>query len=98
MDVSYYNRLEPRPRANDFRGTLAAEIRDPLWFLARQWQMGEFEGDDAGSLAYVEFSGRTAKLPRWQPNASAPDQALDEGAPLEKQTLSEPFAPDFATQ
>jgi hypothetical protein len=98
MDITYYNRLEPRPRANDFRGTLAAEIRDPLWFLARQWQMGEFEGEDAGSVAYVQFSGRTAKLPRWKVSASAPELALDAAAPLEKQTLREPFAPDFATQ
>ena len=29
--------------------SLQAQIRDPLWLLARQWQVGEFAGDDAGS-------------------------------------------------
>jgi hypothetical protein len=29
--------------------SLQAQIRDPTWLLARQWQMGEFLGDDAGS-------------------------------------------------
>jgi hypothetical protein len=98
MDVSYYTRLEPRPRANDFSGTLAAEVRDPLWFLARQWQMGEFEAEDAGSLAFVEYSGRTTRLPRWRLAEGEPDIALNQNAPLESQTLNEPFEPDFSTQ
>jgi hypothetical protein len=102
IEVSYYNRLEPRPRTNDFAASLAAEIRDPLWFLARQWQLGEFSGEDAGSLAYVEYSGRTTKFPRWKLDpaivpTSSP-QSLDEHVPLEKQTLREPIAPDAGTQ
>jgi hypothetical protein len=27
---------------------LAARIKDPLWFLARQWQTGEFEAENGG--------------------------------------------------
>ncbi len=44
-----WNRLEPRPRSSDFERSLKAEIRDALWMLSRQWQMGEFKGEDAGS-------------------------------------------------
>lgn len=44
-----YNRLEARPRTLDFTGSLRAEVRDPLWMLTRQWQFGEFQGEDAGS-------------------------------------------------
>src|SRR5439155_1272445 len=44
-----YNRLEARPRTLDFTRNLSAEIRDPLWMLTRQWQFGEFEGEDAAS-------------------------------------------------
>jgi hypothetical protein len=44
-----WNRLEPRPRSADFERSLKAEIRDALWMLSRQWQMGEFKGEDAGS-------------------------------------------------
>jgi hypothetical protein len=44
-----WNRPEGRPRSDDFSRSLKAEVRDPLWFLTRQWQFGEFEGHDAGS-------------------------------------------------
>ena len=33
---------------NDLTRPMRAEVRDPLWMLARQWQFGEFEGEDAG--------------------------------------------------
>ena len=44
-----WNRLEGRPRRPDFTRALQAEVRDPLWMITRQWQMGEFIGEDAGS-------------------------------------------------
>src|SRR5947199_6949551 len=47
--VVAYNRLEACPRTLDFTRNLSAEIRDPLWMLTRQWQFGEFEGEDAAS-------------------------------------------------
>lgn len=47
--VVAHNRLEARPRTIDFTGSLRAEIRDPLWLLTRQWQFGEFQGEDAAS-------------------------------------------------
>lgn len=33
---------------------LAAPVADPLWFLARQWQVGEFRGEDAAQPMIVE--------------------------------------------
>jgi hypothetical protein len=47
--VTVWNRLDGRPRTVEFDAALRAEVRDPLWMLARQWQMGEFRGEDAGS-------------------------------------------------
>lgn len=44
-----WNRLESRPRQQDFSKVLKAEIHDPLWMMGRQWQMGEFTGMDSGS-------------------------------------------------
>ena len=40
---------------------LAARIKDPLWFLARQWQTGEFEAENGGrpgvlSIVSQEFA------------------------------------------
>ena len=49
--ITEWNRLEARPRTKDFDRALSAELRDALWMLTRQWQMGEFRGDDAGSPA-----------------------------------------------
>src|SRR6188768_439591 len=93
-EVSWLGRLEPRPRDNDLRRSLAAEVRDPLWFLCRQWQMGEFEGEDTGSLAYIKYTGSTSRIPRWVKNGT--EVALDKKAPLEPQTLREPFEPDLS--
>ena len=39
---------DPLPR-HDPRRVAAGRIHDPLWLLARQWQVGEFTGDDGGS-------------------------------------------------
>jgi hypothetical protein len=44
-----FNRLETRARTVDFTRSLRAEVRDPLWMLTRQWQFGEFNGEDAAS-------------------------------------------------
>ena len=61
--VRGWNRLEGRPRSADFERSLRAEVRDPLWFLTRQWQFGEFEGDDAGSPidARIAYRDRPAR-------------------------------------
>jgi hypothetical protein len=95
-EFTYYTRIEPRPRANDFTGSLAAEIRDPLWFLTRQWQVGEFLGSDAGSVAFMEQVGSITRMARWFRGTT--EVPLDPGSPLERQALSEPFEPDLSTQ
>ncbi len=47
--ITTWTRLEPQPRDATMARSLQAQVRDPLWMLARQWQVGEFAGDDAGS-------------------------------------------------
>ncbi|WP_433380545.1 hypothetical protein [Streptosporangium sp. CA-115845] len=47
--VTFWNRLEGRPRTRAFDRALRAEVRDALWMLTRQWQIGELRGADAGS-------------------------------------------------
>ena len=49
-----WNRLEPRPRSPNFERALRAEIRDALWMLTRQWQFGEFKGNDAGTATFAK--------------------------------------------
>ncbi|WP_035562929.1 hypothetical protein [Hymenobacter sp. IS2118] len=48
------NRLETRPRSPEFNRALRAEIRDPTWLLARQWQLHEFRAEDRGTPAVAE--------------------------------------------
>ena len=44
-----WTRLEPVTRAEGLDAGLQANVHDPLWLLARQWQLGEFWGSDAGT-------------------------------------------------
>ena len=53
--VTQWNRVEGRPRTPQFDRALRAEVRDGLWMLARQWQMGEFDGDDAGTPVLAQM-------------------------------------------
>jgi len=58
--LTQWNRLESRPRKEDFSRALKAEIRDPLWMMTRQWQMGELTAEDTGSpvTAKIFYSKR----------------------------------------
>jgi hypothetical protein len=62
--ITTWNRLEGRPRREDFDRSLRAEIRDPLWMLCRQWQLGEFRGEDAGSAVTAKVQLATAHIDR----------------------------------
>ncbi len=62
--ITAYNRLESRPRSQNFERSLRAEIRDPLWMLTRQWQMGEFEAEDAGSAIDARLLTRQIHVDR----------------------------------
>src|SRR5882672_3357506 len=78
--VTLWNRLEGRPRADNFDRALRAEIRDPLWMLTRQWQMGEFQGDDAGSPIFTKIHLERTPLRKFQPD-SGPVEDFDDTIP-----------------
>jgi len=80
--ITAWNRLEGRPRTEDFDRTLKAEVRDALWMLSRQWQMGEFIGDDAASPVFAKVHLKTTVLNKYQPGKATP-QALSSEVPLE---------------
>ncbi|HEX3475961.1 MAG TPA: hypothetical protein VHT91_13135 [Kofleriaceae bacterium] len=94
--ITWWNRVEPRPRTPDIVSPLQARIRDPLWLLTRQWQLGEFLGVDSGSPAWVQLTERIGAMTDWVQGdgTTAPLAA----APLEQQLESEPFTPDLATR
>ncbi|MBF6222796.1 hypothetical protein IU479_32440 [Nocardia abscessus] len=53
--LTQWNRLEGRPRTAIFDRSVRAEVRDGLWMLTRQWQLGEFRADDAGSPVLAQM-------------------------------------------
>lgn len=66
--------IETRTRNANLNEALSLKIHDPLWMLTRQWQYGEFRGNDAGSaivvradlsarnLDTISFGGRTVNF------------------------------------
>lgn len=57
MAVSFntYSRLEPRPYERNLEAGFSSRIYDPMWFLARQWQMGEYQGENASSPVWINY-------------------------------------------
>jgi hypothetical protein len=80
--ITAWNRLEARPRTNDFTRSLRAEMRDPLWMLTRQWQMGELEAEDAGSPIDARLATRRLQVDRVRLGEGAA-QPYDDSLPLE---------------
>lgn len=68
--VTLWTRLEPHPRDGSMERSLQGQVRDPAWFLARQWQTGELEGDDAGSPVQAVMSVQSVPLTGYAPNAA----------------------------
>src|ERR1700757_150255 len=67
--VTTWNRLEARPRTISFDRALRAEVRDALWLLCKQWQMGEFNGSDAGSPVFAKLQIDLTRLTKYRPDA-----------------------------
>src|SRR6185436_15713935 len=71
--ITSWMRLEPRCRNAEMNSSLQARIYDPLWLLARQWQLGEFQGEDNGSPIIASWQAETARLMRYYSGAIKPD-------------------------
>lgn len=100
-----WNRLEPQPRTNDLSVALRVEVRDALWMLARQWQMGEFRAEDAGTCAFVKVQcesvfAQKLSLRGGQPRACTPETPLnflsESIAPLETHSPVEGVPPSLS--
>ncbi len=89
-----WSRLEGRPRSNNFDRALKAEVRDAMWMLCKQWQMGEFRGEDAGSPVTAKLSASTAALNKYQARTSKV-QPFDKDVPFEAKVEQRPLP--FAT-
>ena len=85
-----YGWLEPG-RADLDEG-LRARVADPVWFLTRQWQLGELQGEDASSPTVVNVAPRhtpisySRRRPDLDPTV-VPAEALLEAEPGDWWTL-----------
>src|SRR5262245_52016853 len=60
--ITTYQRLEPHPHDRDLEQGFAAILRDPAWMLARQWQMGEHQAENASTPVRVEYQVQEVPL------------------------------------
>ena len=88
--IVMWNRLEGRPRTQNFDRALRAEVRDALWMLTRQWQFGEFLGDDAGSPLGAQVQIATSQLYRYSANGAT--EPYDDNTALEAKVERLPIA------
>ena len=88
--VTVWNRLEGRPRTTTFERALRAEVRDALWMLTKQWQMGEFRGSDAGSPVFAKLQVATTRPTKYRPDDKA-TQLLGDDVPFEAKVEHRPI-------
>jgi hypothetical protein len=97
--ITSWVRLEPRSRNAEMDTSLQARIYDPLWLLTRQWQLGEFQGQDNGSPVMAHWRGQSGRLTRYHSGPIAPNSAANapfydaRRSPLEALVEREPIRP-----
>jgi hypothetical protein len=74
LRIDYCWRLEPHQQRNLAAG-FAAPIHDPVWFLARQWQMGEHQGENATTPVRIDYETTSTAI---EPAEPAPDSKPSE--------------------
>lgn len=58
LALDFKARIEGRTRNTDPTEAMRLRVHDPLWMLARQWQMGEFRGNNTGTAMSVRCAVR----------------------------------------
>ena len=69
--ITTWVRIHPDPYGDDYGPSLEGRVYDPAWMLGRQWQVGEFAGEDAGSPIDVSVSVTGKTLTEYQAGAGA---------------------------
>lgn len=89
--ITSWTRVEPQTRNQPIQMGLMARVHDPLWFLARQWQMGEFNGEDAGSPIQARLRAETTPLTHYRAGSQGAAQPYNSRQlPLETVVEREP--------
>ncbi|MEM6342977.1 MAG: hypothetical protein AAF927_03820 [Bacteroidota bacterium] len=83
-------RVDGVNRQEDFSETFSLKTADPLWMLARQWQMGEFQAENNARPLYASIIYKSAKVNNLSTssldeagNPTTTKRSLDENSCLE---------------
>jgi hypothetical protein len=79
--------IEPDNTSPNIDEAQEARVKDPLWFLARQWQTGEFEAENGGRPAQTHVSWTSFALDRLARGDT--EQELDPMDPLDARVEAE---------
>jgi hypothetical protein len=88
--IGPWDRVEGSSHDDELDSGVEARIADPLWMLARQWQVGELRGDDAGSPAVVRLDWTSIPLRSYRAGGG-PVEPMPTASPLER--MVEAMAP-----
>ena len=85
-----WQRLEGTNVDPDITEGITAPVADPLWMLARQWQAGEFRGEDAASPILIDADVIAAPLTEfWIETPAGRSTITRQEAPWPLETLVE---------
>ena len=90
-----WTRLEPQSHSGNPDEWLATRIHDAAWMLGRQWQAGEFAGEDCGTPLSVEVTVRSRPVKGFRPGRLDQNLArsvLPQDAVIEPEVEREPWA------
>lgn len=97
--ITSWTRLEPQCVTDDVGAGVAARLFDPMWLLARQRQVREFQGEDGGTPIVARWRAQVAPLTRCHLGAPPPDSKVlaarfdSENIPLEVLVERQPTLP-----
>ncbi|MCB5200481.1 hypothetical protein LGQ03_14625 [Loktanella sp. TSTF-M6] len=78
-----WDRLEPNTTDETLREGVEARVADPLWMLARQWQTGEFDGEDAASPVATSLTTERTPITQFHAPDGTVQDLRNSSVPLE---------------
>lgn len=89
-----WEKLQPVTDSNDIGQALQCEVHDPLWLLARQWQIGEFNAEDAAMATFAHIVSVSTPVQKFLvPGESTPTAYTVNDQPIN--ALTERISPVF---
>ena len=82
--IGPWDRIEGSSRDDELDAGVEARVADPLWMLARQWQVGEFRGDDAGNPIAARMEWQAMALRSYRPGDDGTFVPMPTTQPLER--------------